>query len=1250
MLVNSGSENTLGKHGLDNGRQKNVPEETEFAPASNEDFQNDQAERFLRQRRSVGYKFIELFQWLKRWSLAILGVQKFQWEITHFRHTRTLVKSGFFDEDFYIRAYPDVMISKLKPVRHYLLYGGVEGRNPSELFDSSAYLLDHPEVEQSGMNPLVHFLLYQNGKNVKGETRYRQLTEKFLTRHLETQLRFQDRDAIGDNLNNLEIQMIKESPYFDADYYWRVNADVQARGIAPEIHFYHFGWKEGRNPGPLFDTFYYLSANPDVKERSINPLIHFITSGKAEGRLPKPFEYDESQCIAAAGISDIQNIEAIDTPFRIAVVCHWFHQELADEFIMYFRQIPFPCDFFVTTTEQILPYLKQLFGQEMPDASINISAVPNIGRDVAPFLSVFANHLHTYDLVCKVHSKKSSHDKNLEGWRTYLLDNLLGNPKIIRRIAGAFMADERLGIVWPVPHPYLKNLGIDVGWGPKLSRETNRQKALQYFSDLQPPALDDTFHFPVGNMFWFRPSALSYLNTLKFNSEVFNLESGYIDGTLSHTLERMIGKMAEKAGFIHKTVFFSQESVLADRETGIDFRVGSKKILFVAHDLFRAGAEMILLHLMSWLKLHTAYKLIIVAIKKGNDGGKMLAEYRRVAKVYLLDEMQAHHPEQEAFAIIKEQTGNVDLIYGNTILSATVFQWLEVFGVPVITHIHELEASIKKYTSPEIRNQMKKATTAYIACSKPVYDNMLVNYDIQPALLHQVDEFIRPDFIGLPEKTLQRQMHGLPADKVIVWGCGTIYWRKGTDLFIETAGELKRLGITDFVFCWIGSNHWNNDLAEWGNWQMQESRIRQLQLEDTVLFLGEKENPKEYFKAGDIFYLPSREDPFPLVCLEAAECELPVVCFADAGGIPAFVENDAGFVVPFLDISKAAGAIGHLINDHETRIKKGKIARGKLLARHTDDIAVPQILKICRTTMRAEPAISVIVPVYNQAPFLRERLNSILKQQFRDVEIIILDDASTDNSVEIASEYLFHPAVRIAVSETNSGSPFRQWQKGITMARGTLVWIAEGDDFADPGFLTSLIPAFNDDAVVMAYCGSHRVDQEGVVTKEYYLRSGHYHGLGFPPGRWLDDYQVNGRDEITCALAIRNTIPNVSAVLFRRSVFDDVNFQEIFHLRTAGDWRLYLSVLKQGKLAYFHQHLNFHRVHGHSVVGASKKEAALTLPDYFQVHRFILEEFEISPATRKLMTDSVALNLRNLWPELSDEDFEKLYDISSHKT
>src|ERR1700738_5096767 len=101
--------------------------------------------------------------------------------------------------------------------------------------------------------------------------------------------------------------------------------------------------------------------------------------------------------------------------------------------------------------------------------------------------------------------------------------------------------------------------------------------------------------------------------------------------------------------------------------------------------------------------------------------------------------------------------------------------------------------------------------------------------------------------------------------------------------------------------------------------------------------------------------------------------------------------------------------------------------------------------------------LSVIVPNYNHARFLRQRIESVLNQTFHDFEVILLDDCSTDDSRSILSEYAADPRVRIEFNEKNSGSTFMQWNKGVRLARGEYVWIAESDDYADARMLERLV-------------------------------------------------------------------------------------------------------------------------------------------------------------------------------------------------
>ncbi len=132
--------------------------------------------------------------------------------------------------------------------------------------------------------------------------------------------------------------------------------------------------------------------------------------------------------------------------------------------------------------------------------------------------------------------------------------------------------------------------------------------------------------------------------------------------------------------------------------------------------------------------------------------------------------------------------------------------------------------------------------------------------------------------------------------------------------------------------------------------------------------------------------------------------------------------------------------------------------------------------------------VSVIIPNYNHADFLKQRINSVINQTNQEFEIIILDDCSTDSSRKIIEQYRQHPNVsHIVYNEKNSGSIFKQWQKGIDLAKGDFIWIAESDDYADCRFLERMIYILNDNRDLgFVYCNSKIILDDGTLDKNTY--------------------------------------------------------------------------------------------------------------------------------------------------------------------
>jgi glycosyltransferase involved in cell wall biosynthesis len=220
----------------------------------------------------------------------------------------------------------------------------------------------------------------------------------------------------------------------------------------------------------------------------------------------------------------------------------------------------------------------------------------------------------------------------------------------------------------------------------------------------------------------------------------------------------------------------------------------------------------------------------------------------------------------------------------------------------------------------------------------------------------------------------------------------------------------------------------------------------------------------------------------------------------------------------------------------------------------------------------SSPFVSVIVPNYNHAKFLRARLDSILNQTFQDFELILLDDCSTDNSVEILQPYAGHSRVsHFVVNDQNSGSPFVQWERGISLARGEFVWIAESDDWADPQLLERLLAILDQNhRAGVSVCRSTVVDSADT-------------SLGIWEDHLTDDVLdscvISGRRVIADYCVRENIIPNASAAVVRRRSFEHVDWDQLSRFRLNGDWLCWIRILEHTDLAFVNWPGNFFRKH-----------------------------------------------------------------------
>ncbi|HWG58347.1 MAG TPA: glycosyltransferase [Candidatus Acidoferrales bacterium] len=252
------------------------------------------------------------------------------------------------------------------------------------------------------------------------------------------------------------------------------------------------------------------------------------------------------------------------------------------------------------------------------------------------------------------------------------------------------------------------------------------------------------------------------------------------------------------------------------------------------------------------------------------------------------------------------------------------------------------------------------------------------------------------------------------------------------------------------------------------------------------------------------------------------------------------------------------------------------------------------------------PKVSVIVPNYNHARFLTKRIESILGQTFQDFELILLDDCSNDESRSILSRYSDEPRVKLQLNDANSGSTFRQWNKGARLARGEYVWMAESDDYADRRFLERLVAVLDTEpAAAFAYCRSWCVTSDDRVDGfgDWYLDV-------IDPKRWRSSFCVSGNAEFVNYLARCCVIPNASAVLFRRSEYLSAGGADE-QLRVSGDWKLWAALALRGKVAFVDEPLNYYRTDEQSVLHRSVHDASNVI-ESLDVVRWILDQVSLS--------------------------------------
>lgn len=237
------------------------------------------------------------------------------------------------------------------------------------------------------------------------------------------------------------------------------------------------------------------------------------------------------------------------------------------------------------------------------------------------------------------------------------------------------------------------------------------------------------------------------------------------------------------------------------------------------------------------------------------------------------------------------------------------------------------------------------------------------------------------------------------------------------------------------------------------------------------------------------------------------------------------------------------------------------------------------------------PTVSVIIPNYNHAPFLKERIESVLNQTYEAFEVIILDDNSSDNSRKVIERYRSNPKIsNIVYNDENSGSTFKQWEKGINLAKGEIIWIAESDDVADLEFLSTLVPLVKEDSADLVFCGSSLIDADSKLLpedKDTALRRRLSGNEEF--------HKFNAEDFLKSFMIFECFMYNASAVLFKRRLWNLID-HDFVRFKSSGDWLCWIRMLMKSESVVWHSmKLNKFRIHSNKVSPKALKSGLMIL-------------------------------------------------------
>ena len=1087
-----------------------------------------------------------------------------------------------FDRQFYLTKYPDVADAGIDPLEHFLGTGWRERRDPNSYFSTSFYFETYPEVRKAGINPFIHYVTTGRRRGFRPNRNARPDGHELVMDQTDF-VPLNPTSPLADKpVRVLAFYLPQFHTIVENDLWWGEGFTewTNVRAAVPQFE----GHYQPHKPGELG---YYDLLDPGVQARQIELAKLFGVEGFCFY-----FYWFAGKRLLERPLENWLNDKSLDLPFCLCWANeNWTRRWDGQDNEILIEQHHSPEDD-IEFIKAVAPYLLDERYVRVDGKPLLIVYRPNLLPNMKETAARWRDWCRRNG-VGELHLAYTQSFEDVDP-AIYGLDAAIEFPPVLPKVPrvrhgvraivrdfGMNLFDWR-GFKERSDHygdpGYRLYRGLCTNW----DNTARRKRAGTIFANSSPElfrlwlinAIDDTL-----NRFSDWSERLVFVNAWNEWGEGAHLEPD------------------QRYGYAWLQAIRDALQRVADERR-------PRRVIIVSHDAHPHGAQFLALHMaQSMRELGLGVDTLLLG------DGILTARFAEHGTVHSIN-IQTTPPADVARLLDSLAARGASHAFVNTAVSGALVPALKDAGISTTALVHELPRVLESYG---LQEQSRFISTL---CEKVVFAAPQVREGFERYVGREVaNSVIRPqghyDRSSISDEARShiraeiRERHNLPPSAQIILAVGYGDQRKGLDLFVESCIGVIQLNRNAFAV-WVG--HFDQILM-----RLVKSRVAEVGLSEHFIFTGFLDKPSDYHAAADVYALTSREDPFPSVVLASLEAQVPVVAFDGAGGIGELLSRGCGVLVPSEDCQAMTSALVQILEDPREAEQLG--ACGKRII-DEEFVFRDYVFDLLTIAGYCFPKISVIVPNFNYSRFLSGRLESIARQTLAPYEILVLDDASTDDSLRVIHEFKSNCAIpmRIVSNSTNSGSVFKQWRRGVDLAKGDLVWIAEADDLCASNMLEKLATAFSRPDVVMSYCQSKQIDESGSILSDDYLD----YVADIDRNRWKSSFIANGRDEITGYLYVKNTIPNVSAVLFRRQILQDVIAEfreEIDTFKFAGDWVTYLRILERGALSFASDSLNFHRRHANGVTLSS--HAVELLREIVRVQQDTNRRYHLGPLAQE---------------------------------